>query len=105
MGVARVGAVVAALLALPATAAASDQCVNPDGTNGCHSSVQAAVDAASDGDTIRISVGRWVEAVHVPASKRLNFIGSGGNVGGGPESHTLIEPDNSEAVAGFDMPA
>ncbi len=46
-------------------------CVNPGGTGGCHASVQAAIDAADDGDTIRVAQGTYHEAVVLSKSVTL----------------------------------
>ena len=69
-------------LAAPASAA-SDSCV---GGPGCAASLQAAVDAAKPGSTIRIAAGTYAGGVRI--SKSLKLIGSGAAKtvirGGGP---------------------
>lgn len=86
---ARVVAVAATMLwamaaAMPGgAAAASALCV---GGPGCYASVQAAVDAAHGGATIRINAGTYAGGVTVPVSVKL--IGAGAGLtrikGGGP---------------------
>ena len=76
------------LLLLP-TGFAATLTVNSDGS-GDHSSVQAAVDAASSGDTISIGPGTFEGAVSVSA-KTLYIQGSG--IGG-----TVLQGDGSETV-------
>jgi hypothetical protein len=50
-----------ALLAGPV--AAADQCVHPTGAGGCLTSIQAAINAASGGDTIRVVQGTYTENI------------------------------------------
>src|SRR3954471_20670366 len=68
--------VVAVLVAVPATAAdAATLCVNPAGSNGCKTTISAAVAAAAAGDVIRIGKGVYHETVTV--TKPLSLIGEG----------------------------
>ncbi len=53
---------------------ASSFCVNPGGTGGCFASIQAAVNAASSGDTINIAAGSYPEQVTI--SKSLTIVGA-----------------------------
>jgi hypothetical protein len=46
-------------------------CVNPGGTDGCYASIQAAVDAAVDGDTIQVAEGIYYETVELTKSLTL----------------------------------
>jgi hypothetical protein len=46
-------------------------CVNPGGTGGCYASVQSAVDAADDGDTIRVAEGTYFETIKLTKSLTL----------------------------------
>ena len=66
------------LLALPLPPAwgAATFCVNPGGTGGCFSSIQAAVDAASPGTTIDVAAGTYAEIVQV-RTRNLTIRGSG----------------------------
>ena len=54
----------------PAAAAEAGviRCVNPGGTGGCYASIQAAVNAANNGDTIRVAQGVYLETVLVTES-------------------------------------
>lgn len=58
-------AVLASLLLVATVMADADHCVNPDGDDGCFASIQAAVDAATPGDTIEIEEGTYFENVIV----------------------------------------
>ncbi len=70
------GVVTAALLASPA--GAEIWCVNPQGTGPCFATIQAAVDRAAPGDTIRIARGVYYEAVVVgPGKDGLQIVGAG----------------------------
>jgi len=59
------------LCAAPGLMAAT-LCVNPGGTGGCKSSINAAVAAASAGDTIRVASGTYKEDVVI--SKSLSLV-------------------------------
>src|SRR6266404_5875185 len=68
-------AIAAALVTLGAGAAqAATSCVNPGGTGGCYSSIQAAINAASPGDTITVAAGTYNESVTI--DKTLNLLGA-----------------------------
>jgi len=66
------------------SAAAATLCVGSG--NGCFSEIQAAVDAARDGDTIRIGQGRFAGGVTIDVSVTLVGAGARSTVisGGGP---------------------
>jgi parallel beta-helix repeat protein len=51
--------------------AAATLCVNPNGKNGCSSSISAAVAAASAGDTIQVAEGTYKEQVVITKSLSL----------------------------------
>lgn len=54
---------------------AATLCVNPGGTGGCYSSIQAAVSAAGTGDTINVAAGTYTEQVFI--STTLTLVGAG----------------------------
>ena len=66
-------AVSAALAAgLSSVTQARTLCVNPAGTSGCYSTINAAVGAASDHDTIKVKAGTYAE--YVVIGKSLSII-------------------------------
>lgn len=84
-----VATVAAAVFVNPASIALADQypaslCVGPAAP--CFATIQAALRAASDGDTIRIAAGIWGGGVTVTKSVRLVGAGAGTTIirGGGP---------------------
>jgi nitrous oxidase accessory protein NosD len=76
---------------------ASNLCVHPQGAGQCYDSIQAAVDAASDGDQIIIRPGKYVEQV-VIIDKDLTLIGREGAV---IQAFPGMEETLSEAIEGF----
>ncbi len=66
-----------AVFAVPARA--DIRCVNPGGTDGCFSSIQAAIVAAGHLDTIQIAAGTYFEklSMHPPNNKHLTIEGAG----------------------------
>ncbi|HUA14170.1 MAG TPA: right-handed parallel beta-helix repeat-containing protein [Verrucomicrobiae bacterium] len=56
-------------------AAAKTLCVNPKGSSGCFSKIQAAVNAAASNDVIKVAAGTYAEDVVV--GKPLSLLGSG----------------------------
>lgn len=50
---------------------AATLCVNPGGTSGCKTTITAAVNAASAGDTILVAPGTYKEDVHIKQSVSL----------------------------------
>lgn len=70
--------------AASATAAASDLCVG--GTPGCFATIQEAVDAAGDGDTIHVGPGTFAGAITILKSVDLVGVSAGATriEGGGP---------------------
>jgi parallel beta-helix repeat protein len=63
---------------LAQTAAAKTLCVNPGGSHGCYSTIQAAVDHASENDVIRVAAGTYNE--YVTVGLPLSLIGDGANI-------------------------
>src|SRR5262245_3732204 len=77
--------IAAAALVAVATAASAPKnglCVGSD--PGCYSSLQAAVDAAQDGDTVQVRSGTWAGGVTVTKSLTLTGAGNAVVSGGGP---------------------
>jgi hypothetical protein len=58
---------------------ASSLCVHPTGAGRCFTSIQAAVDAANNGDRIIIRAGKYVEQVTI-SGKDLTLLGRSGAV-------------------------
>lgn len=58
---------------------ASSLCVHPTGAGRCFTSIQAAVDAADNGDRIIIRAGRYVEQVTI-SGKDLTLLGRAGAI-------------------------
>jgi pectin methylesterase-like acyl-CoA thioesterase len=63
------------LCSVPSLKAAT-LCVNPGGTAGCKSTINAAVAAASAGDTIRVAAGTYKEDVVITKSLSLSLHGT-----------------------------
>lgn len=61
------------------SAQAAGLCVHPSGAGKCFPSIQAAVDAAKNGDQIRIRAGKYVEQVSI-LGKNISLIGEPGVV-------------------------
>lgn len=78
------------------SANAATICVNPAGSGGCQTTIQAAVIAAMAGDVIKIAAGTYREAVIVPAGK------DGLILQGGSAKRTIIDP-NATANPGLDI--
>lgn len=55
----------------PHPARAAVRCVAPGGTGGCYASIQQAVTAAVNGDTVRVAQGAYFEAVVITKSLTL----------------------------------
>ena len=76
--------VVAAALAAGSAGATAELCVGSK--PGCFQTIQAAVDAANDGDTIRVSPGTFAGGITITKSVSAVGAGAGATVieGGGP---------------------
>lgn len=64
-----------AVLVLSYSAAAATLCVNPQGSHGCYSKIQTAVNAAHPHDVINIAAGTYMEEVDIGIP--LSLIGAG----------------------------
>lgn len=85
------------VLLLAATASsASAECVNPTGANGCHTTIQAAVDAADEGERIDIAPGVYVENVYV-GKAGLTLAGPGP----AETANTIIDADDPNDEEGL----
>lgn len=56
-------------------AQAATLCVNPGGTNGCYNTIQAAIGAASVGDTINVAAGLYEISSTINVTKSLTILG------------------------------
>jgi hypothetical protein len=77
---------------------AANLCVNPGGTNGCYSTISAAVAAAGDNDVIRVARGTYHEDVVI--TKSLSLLGAGADC-------TVIDASgllNGINIDGYDNP-
>jgi hypothetical protein len=89
--------VLAAVAAAPAAASAADLCVGAHA--GCYSTVQAAVAASHDGDTVRVDRGTFAGGVTI--DKSIALVGAGSHAttisGGGPVL-TIFRSTASDAL-------
>jgi len=97
------------LLAPVGTTLAAVVCVSPGGVGGCSSSIQAGINSANPGDTVRIKRGTYIENVMVTKSVTLagddqekvivmpsvsGPVCSGGSLCTGSSSIILVQADN-----------
>ena len=71
-----VSAILLIVASTTSVAQAASLCVHPQGAGQCYTTIQAAVDAANDGDQILIRAGKYVEQVTI-IDKDLTLIGRG----------------------------
>jgi hypothetical protein len=93
--------VLVAALALPTAAQAAVRCV-PVSVPGCttaHATINAAVLAAVNDDTIQIAAGTYAESI--TTTKRLNFVGAGAGTLNSAAGATVIAPASGYA---FNLP-
>lgn len=87
-----------------AQAAPATLCVNPDGSGGCMTSIQAAVDAANPGDTISVAAGTYKESVTVQKPLILQGAGAATTIldaTGNPNGIQVHGTTDPVQVAGF----
>jgi hypothetical protein len=85
-------------LAIPTSASAATRCV-PASAPGCdsnHATINQAITAAANGDTISIAAGTYPEAINT--DKRLNFLGAGGGTLESAAGATTIAPPSGMAI-------
>ena len=68
-------------------------CVNPGGTAGCYATIQAAIDAASAGDTIHVAEGTYTETGQIVIDKDVTLVGADRNT-------TIIRADSDTGSSG-----
>ena len=77
-------AVCAASFAATPSAIATTRCVGP--SSGCQHTIQGALNAAHDGDAIKVAAGTYTGPITITKTVRLTGAGAGATVirGGGP---------------------
>lgn len=66
-------------------------CVNPGGTGGCQASIQSAINAAGNGDTINVAAGTYTEDLLISKSVALVGAGAGATILLGAVNNTTAE--------------
>jgi LPXTG-site transpeptidase (sortase) family protein len=69
---------------------AATLCVEPSGAGGCYTTIQAAINAASDGDTISVLAGNYAENVVIDRAVTLSGAGT---------ASAFIQPATGPAIA------
>ena len=100
--------VVLLLFAFTTPVSAATLCVNTGGTGGCYASIQAAVNAAGDGDTIEVHTGTYSESVDLAqAAGDITVVAVDGpgtvtvNGGANPAFHTSVGHAGDVTIDGF----
>jgi hypothetical protein len=88
------------LFSVPTVAGAA--CVNPGGTDGCHATIQAAVDASVNGETVNIAAGTYVGNVHIGAGRMLTLEGAGATTTIVQGAEPVLDGEDVIAVRGVD---
>jgi len=77
----------------------ADLCVNPGGTDGCYATIQEAIDAAADGDTITVAAGTYTLTSTINISKSVTLLGPQANIDPRPSFGSMrTEGSASEAI-------
>lgn len=88
-----------ALLLVVTTPSDAIECVNPTGAFGCFTSIQAAVNAASPGETVLVAPGSYFETVDI-GTAGLKLLGTGLIPG-----QVILDPDTPNSGNGIDITA
>ncbi len=81
--------IIAVLILLSSSSFGATKCVNTGGTGGCYSSIQTAINAAANGDTVEVWPGIYKQNVSI--GKPIKLLTSG-------IENTIIMPDTGNAV-------
>ena len=81
--------ILAVLILLSSSSFGATKCVNPGGTGGCYSSIQTAINAVANGDTVEVSPGIYKQNVTI--GKPINLLAKG-------IENTIIMPDTGNSV-------
>ena len=96
------------LLVVTASVSAATLCVRPGGGGGCYASIQNAVNAAGDGDSIEVRTGTYSESVDLAqAAGDISVVAVDGpgtvtvNGGANPAFHKSVPHSGDVAIDGF----